>query len=402
MSDLSKRMRAASIVAPPDQYTHKGVRYVRGDLAQIDDGRFKSVWWSYGAKYALISKFGECAAWYCMQEGCERRFVLVARQAASTVQQHVENVHLRKKRKEEEEGSSLPASSQQGSEAGDSESLGSYKSLFYSVNTTKFQDQVLRLLIIEHLAFNLTASVEWKTLLSIAHPQLAKVPLSRQTMRRRAKEAYDLEKAKVKAMLNASASKIHISFDMWSSPNRYAIFGVVAHFVRSFVVEGKVLYRNQAVLLAMRRMKAKHDAEQMSKEIIDVVLDYEIGQRLGAFQSDNPTFNDNTVREILLVLDPTYQYWQDRRARCVGHVINLAAKALIFGTDVDAFIFKIAGEAKARRKRRVEMVQKAQEVWRSKGAIGKLHNLVKAIRYGPQRTEYFKKIRIGDKDVDGK
>ena len=47
-------------------------------------------------------------------------------------------------------------------------------------------------------------------------------------------------------------------------------------------------------------------------------------------------------------------------------------------------------------------MQKAQEVWRSKGAIGKLHNLVKAIRYGPQRMESFKKVQIGETGIDSK
>lgn len=47
-------------------------------------------------------------------------------------------------------------------------------------------------------------------------------------------------------------------------------------------------------------------------------------------------------------------------------------------------------------------MQRAQEIWRSKGAIGKLHNLVKAIRAGPQRLERFKQVTIGDSNIDSK
>ena len=187
---------------------------------------------------------------------------------------------------------------------------------------------------------------------------------------------------------------------MWTSPNRYAVFGVVAHFVRSIRVEDKELYRNQAVLLGLKRMKARHDAAAMSQEIIELALEFEIDQRLGCFQSDNPDFNDNTVRDVLAVLEPTYQYWQERRGRCIGHIINLAAKAMIFGTDVDAFIEKVASETKAQLKRNKDSMRRAQEAWRSQGAVGKLHNLIRAIRISAQRSEYFKNISIGDDKID--
>ena len=77
-----------------------------------------------------------------------------------------------KKKAKADDSISLPTSSQQSSEAGDGESSSIYKTLFYSVDTAKFQHQALRLFIIEHLAFWLTSSSEWKALLKIAHPQL--------------------------------------------------------------------------------------------------------------------------------------------------------------------------------------------------------------------------------------
>ena len=35
----------------------------------------------------------------------------------------------------------------------------------------------------------------------------------------------------VKELLSTSLSRIHISMDLWSSPNGYALCGIVAHFV---------------------------------------------------------------------------------------------------------------------------------------------------------------------------
>lgn len=399
MTDLTKRLRAPSVADAPDRYTHKGIQYIRGDLAQINDNRYTSSWWLYGAKYALVTNPGVCAGWYCLSEGCERRFIVISREAASQAQRHMESLHIPKKAKTDD-GNSLARSSQQSSEG--SGSLSTYKSLFYSVDTKAFEYAVLRLYIIQHLSFLTTSSTEWKEVLRLAHPTLPKLSLSRTTLRRRAKEEWLKERERIKALLKTAISKIHLSFDMWSSPNRYAVFGVVAHFVRSITVEEKVLYRNQAVLLGLKRMRAKHDAAAMSKVIVKLCETFEIHQRLGCFQSDNPEFNDNTVRDVLTVLEPTYEHWEERRGRCIGHVINLAAKALIFGTDVDAFVERTRGMTKTAFERTKGGLQRAQDLWRSQGAVGKLHNLVRAIRTGPQRSEYFKAIRIGDKDVDSK
>ena len=46
--------------------------------------------------------------------------------------------------------------------------------------------------------------------------------------------------------------------------------------------------------------------------------------------------NDTAIRAILGSLRPELDI-SDRRARCLGHIINLAAKAFIFGDEVSAF-----------------------------------------------------------------
>ncbi len=57
-----------------------------------------------------------------------------------------------------------------------------------------------------------------------------------------------------------------------------------------------------------------------------------------------------------------------RRVRCSGHVLNLVVKALLFGHDAEAFETEIDGEP---------VLDAAQhEIWRKKGPIGKLHNLI--------------------------
>lgn len=43
-------------------------------------------------------------------------------------------------------------------------------------------------------------------------------------------------------------------------------------------------------------------------------------------------------------VDPAEKDPDSRRARCIGYIINLAAREFIYGKDVEAFEFDIAGE----------------------------------------------------------
>ena len=261
MSDLAKRLRATSIATAPEQYKHKGKVYLRGDVAQIDSARFKSQWWGYRMMYALLDNLKAITGWYCMEESCDHRFIAITNQGAFMAKDHVERYHIGKKAKREDT-SSLSTGSQPSSESVNAPIT--FRSLYHSVDSLKFTDEVLRMFIMQHLPFNLLETDEWKRMLKAAQPSLLNIPLSRRTMRRRAQSAFEIRKARIRAMLYASVSKIHLSFDMWSSPNRFAIFSIVAHFIRAIDVQGKTLYRNQAVLLSMKRMTAKHDAEAMS------------------------------------------------------------------------------------------------------------------------------------------
>ena len=129
--------------------------------------------------------------------------------------------------------------------------------------------------------------------------------------------------------LGMALSKIHISFDIWSSPNGYALCGVVAHFVDAS-------YTVQYCLLGMPRMQEEHSGEKIAAKVAAVILRYGIEANVGVFVSDNVDTNSVAVRLLVkqLKLEPS---WLNRRGRCFGHVINLAAKAFLFGSDTAAF-----------------------------------------------------------------
>ena len=42
---------------------------------------------------------------------------------------------------------------------------------------------------------------------------------------------FELKKQEIKDQLAQAKSKIHFSFDLWTSPNHFALLGIIAHYV---------------------------------------------------------------------------------------------------------------------------------------------------------------------------
>src|SRR6202035_2008424 len=68
-----------------------------------------------------------------------------------------------------------------------------------------------------------------------------------------------------------------------------------------------------------------------------------------------------------------------KRLRCMGHILNLIAESYLFGQDTKSFDddFKAAGPGERRK------------LWRQRGELGKLHNLIAHVTASGKRTELF-------------
>lgn len=91
--------------------------------------------------------------------------------------------------------------------------------------------------------------------------------------------------------------------------------------------------------------------------------------------SDNASNNDTTVYHLYssFAIDGAVSASDAMpyRLRCYGHILNLAAKAFLFGKDANAFE-SLLPDVDAQGREELLLTE-----WRKKGAIGKLHNLVK-------------------------
>jgi hypothetical protein len=78
-----------------------------------------------------------------------------------------------------------------------------------------------------------------------------------------------------------------------------------------------------------------------------------------------------------------------RRLRCLGHVINLAAQAFLFGKKSQETLDELD---LAYRRHDFEAMAK---VWRKQGVLRRLHNIIRYIRMTPQRRAESRKTVIG-------
>jgi hypothetical protein len=136
----------------------------------------------------------------------------------------------------------------------------------------------------------------------------------------------------VREDIRNSLSKIHISFDLWTSPGgALALYAVVAHYLNQSL-------QAKSLLLGLKEVKGSHLGENLAASYLPVIEDFELEEKIGYFISDNVGSNDLAVEAFCKYLKiknaPT------RRLRCLGHVINLATKAFLFSKEEGSFDFK--------------------------------------------------------------
>ena len=125
---------------------------------------------------------------------------------------------------------------------------------------------------------------------------------------------------------------IHLSTDTWKSPNRLEFQAINAHFVAN---DGKL----KKALLALPELHNGHAGPEVAKEIMKVLVFYELTGKVGYITGDNHGANDTLCTALSEHLLQDYAVQWDpvqHRLRCLGHIINLGAQAFFFAKDQEA------------------------------------------------------------------
>ena len=130
----------------------------------------------------------------------------------------------------------------------------------------------------------------------------------------------------VMKMLQSVISKIHLSIDIWKSPNNLHFLGICAHFVD----DASTLRR---LLVGLPRVH-NHTAHEQLRVLLPYLKENRVFSKLGYIISDNHSANNKLYRLLsTYLLENEGIKWDALlyRLRCNGHILNLAAKAFFFG-----------------------------------------------------------------------
>ena len=354
-----------------NRFKISSIEYVRSSsLATGKEARTKnSTVWRYGEKLVRLGDKKE--VYYCYQCERQKRKQLLPKLSGNTgAHQHLLRHH------DIDSDGHAKCHPPSGQRAIDENAF----TLVSVAKKSEFQRLLVRWLVYCHICLSMVENYYFRELVAYLNKGLANLlPLAKATIRRWIVSAYQEEKKKIKEEMRTSISNIHISFDMWTSPNYLAMLSIFAHYLDK---DG----RRQSRIIGFKRVLGAHTGENQAATMVATLHGYAIADKTRYFMSDNASSNDSCVNHVLKAMSPDLPANQRkaRRLRCLGHVVNLCACALLVGRE----------SKKTLRKLESLTEEESSSVWRDHGCVGKLHNIVKYIRWKPRRREQFAGIRI--------
>lgn len=143
-----------------------------------------------------------------------------------------------------------------------------------------------------HLPLRLVECPEFRDLLNYVNNDIDTwLPTSHATITHWVLRQFNSMKEQIKSRLHSARTDIHISCDLWTSPNCLPILG----FVSQYISEDGPL---ESATLALVDVEEEHSGENLAKHLQEVVEDWGIGSKLGYIQMDNAKSNDTMMREF--------------------------------------------------------------------------------------------------------
>lgn len=181
----------------------------------------------------------------------------------------------------------------------------------------------------DQIPFSAVESKRLRDIFLLLQPSMERYLItSHKTISKWVQDDYQEARLRLISVLAKSQSRVHISFDAWTSPSDRAILGVSAHFLSADL---KLCH----ALIGFKEVEGIHDGENLAEYVIAVIQELKLDENIGVFVGDNAGNVDTAIDAIVRRLRPNEAPGL-RRSRCLGHIINLAAKAFIHGADVEA------------------------------------------------------------------
>ena len=143
-----------------------------------------------------------------------------------------------------------------------------------------------------HLPLRLVECPEFRDLLGYINDDVDTwLPSSHTTITHWVLRQFNSMKQQMKSRLHSACTDIHISCDLWTSPNCLPILGFIGHYISE---DGQL----ESATLALVDIEGEHSGENLARYLQEVVEDWGIGSKLGYIQMDNAKSNDTMMREF--------------------------------------------------------------------------------------------------------
>ncbi|KAF7574516.1 Dimer-Tnp-hAT domain containing protein [Pyrenophora tritici-repentis] len=244
-------------------------------------------------------------------------------------------------------------------------------------NIQQFREVAVFCLLDNNLPMELLARPSFREMISLANPEAeAALWVSPRSVATYAMRLFQYMQPQIVCALSEAASKIHISFDGWTTKGgKRGFFGVVAHFANA---SGVI----QDLPIALPHLAGSHTGDAIADTIKKTLQEYSIGSdKLGYFVLDNAANNDTAVSSLAHAYDFNAAH---RRLRCGPHTLNLIGQAIIFGSNQEAY--------NNNNDEQLQTEEVYMQEWRQEGPLGVLIDVINHIKT-PQQHEIFRSFQ---------
>ncbi len=243
-------------------------------------------------------------------------------------------------------------------------------------NIQRFRQAAVLCLLDNNLPMELLSNASFREMINFANPEAeAALWVSPRSVATYAMRLFRRLQLQVVHALSQAASKIHISFDGWSTKGgKRGFFGIVTHFA-----DASGVIRDLPIDLP--QLTGAHTGEAISTAIIKTLKIYGITRdKLSYFVLDNAANNDTAIAALgrIYSFDATH-----RCLRCWPYTLDLIGQAIISGGGKDAY---------DNTAEQLDTEGLHMQEWRKQGPLGVLIDIINYIKT-PQQYELFRNFQ---------
>lgn len=165
------------------------------------------------------------------------------------------------------------------------------KQLQCDIQQPQLEEACARLIAVRNLPHSILDWPEfWSVILAVNYVSKSIIRLTRKSVPRLIEVTFLHHLEELKKKLRKAPSWIHFSIDMWTSPSKTGYQAIVAHWADE---ESR---QAECALISLREFEGAHRGKEQARVFLEVIEEYDLGDKIGFFTMDNASSNDTMLR----------------------------------------------------------------------------------------------------------